>query len=290
MSLAESLSRWSPPGQTRIPFPSKLGAFVGRGFKIWWSYKLWVALDLLGTISFVLVYWFLSTIVSPERIRAAGYGESFFSFALVGIAYYQFLWASVQSLSRAIRDEQWMGTMETLLSGATSFPTVLLGESLYRFIEAAVFLVAALLVGAALGPLGLILTPATVLSALVLSLFLVTSHVAIGLFSAAMVLRIKEGDPVVWAFNWFNNLLSGVLYPIALLPPALAWVAQALPLTYALDGIRRVLLRGETLAGPAIQGDLAFLLLWTSLMLPLGLLAFRQSLRSVKRRGELGTY
>lgn len=54
-------------------------------------------------------------------------------------------------------------------------------------------------------------------------------------------------------------LLSGLLVPVEQEPEWLQWVSNALPLTYAVDALREVMLRGADLASPSIQLDLAVL-------------------------------
>ncbi|MGQ9513556.1 MAG: hypothetical protein ACUVTL_00650 [Thermoproteota archaeon] len=99
----------------------KVLAFVIRDFKTWWTYKLWVTIDVLGTLTFVASYYFVSMIVSPESLIEAGYGSDYLTFAVIGVAFQQYVFSSVSTLSESIRSEQWDGTMETILSSRTSF-------------------------------------------------------------------------------------------------------------------------------------------------------------------------
>ena len=54
-------------------------------------------------------------------------------------------------------------------------------------------------------------------------------------------------------------LLSGILWPIERLPDVLQVVAHLLPLTYAVEGLREVMLKGADLSSPVVQTDLAVL-------------------------------
>ena len=54
-------------------------------------------------------------------------------------------------------------------------------------------------------------------------------------------------------------LLSGLLVPVESEPEWLQWISNALPLTYAVNALRDVMLRGADLASSAIQLDLAVL-------------------------------
>jgi ABC-2 type transport system permease protein len=54
-------------------------------------------------------------------------------------------------------------------------------------------------------------------------------------------------------------LLSGILWPIERLPDVLQAVAHVLPLTYAVEGLREVMLKGADLSSTVVQTDLAVL-------------------------------
>lgn len=54
-------------------------------------------------------------------------------------------------------------------------------------------------------------------------------------------------------------LLSGILWPTERLPDVLRAISNVLPLTYAVDGLREVMLKGSDLTSAAVQVDLAVL-------------------------------
>jgi ABC-2 type transport system permease protein len=54
-------------------------------------------------------------------------------------------------------------------------------------------------------------------------------------------------------------LLSGILWPIERLPDVLQTIAHVLPLTYAVEGLREVMLKGAALSSTVVQTDLAVL-------------------------------
>ena len=54
-------------------------------------------------------------------------------------------------------------------------------------------------------------------------------------------------------------LLSGILWPIERLPDVLQVIAHLLPLTYAVEGLRAVMLKGADLSSTVVQTDLAVL-------------------------------
>ncbi len=273
----------------RVGALEKALAFIVRDFKIWWTYKLWITLDILSSLTFVATYFFVSMIITPQALIESGYAADFLTFSIIGISLQHYVFTSVSSLSDAIREEQWNGTMETILSSTTSFKVFLLGESAFRFIIGSYFLLASFGMGVLLG-MRLILNPESMLAVLVLIILLVASHMVIGILGAAMILKLKQGDPIVWAFSWLTQLFSGVLYPLGLLPDWLKWVGNAFPLTYSLDGLRRCLMNGVGFNNPTIVENTVKLLAFIAVVLPFSLRFFKKSYDSTRREGALGQY
>ena len=274
----------------RVGTLAKLGAFVRRDRKIWWTYKMWVTLDLLETFTFVITYALVARIVSAERLVEAGYTMGgYLAFSVIGVAFQQYVFSSVLGLSEAIRDEQWFGTMETILSSPTSFRTFLFGEATFRFMIGTVFLGGALGLGILLGA-EFQVSPGIFLSVVLLALLMIFSHVTIGIASAGVIMKIKQGNPVAWAFSWLTQLVSGVFYPLGVLPAYLQWIGRIFPLTYSLDGVRRCLMNGETILDAAVAENMFWLLAFIAVALPISLFIFRLGYNSSRRDGSLGQY
>jgi ABC-2 type transport system permease protein len=105
---------------------------------------------------------------------------------------------------------------------------------------------------------------------------------------ASLALVLQRGDPLSWAIRVSSMVLGGVFYPVSVLPEWLRVAGQVLPLTHALELLRRSLLLGE---GPAqLWGHLVALLAITIVLLPLGLLSCRLALRIARTDGSLSHY
>jgi len=52
-------------------------------------------------------------------------------------------------------------------------------------------------------------------------------------------------------------LLSGVIFPVSTEPTGLQWLSDVLPLTYAVNGMRDIMVKGADLTWPSLQLDLA---------------------------------
>jgi ABC-2 type transport system permease protein len=278
----------------RIPLRWKIYAFLLRGAKTMWSYRGYVALDVIATSLQIAMYFLVGFIINPNRIESAGYGSSFFTFALIGVAFQQFVFASVNMYSHSLRHEQEDGTIEALLTCKTSFRIYLIGEGAFNFIYATYFVAAAFIFGVLLFPTTLTLNFFSILSAGVLVVLLVVTHLCIGIASVGIIMKVKEGDPILWAFSWFTQLLSGVMYPLSLLPGWLIPAALAMPLTYSLDGLRRCLIPisgvSATLLTPQVMMDVVALIIFTAVALPVSLRVFRWGYDVARRDGTLHSY
>lgn len=278
----------------RIPLRFKIYAFLLRGAKTMWSYRGFVALDIIATSLQIGMYFLVGSIINPSRIESAGYGSSFFTFALIGVAFQQFVFASVNMYSHSLRHEQEDGTIEALLTCKTSFRVYLIGEGMFNFLYATYFVAAAFVFGVLLFPTTLTLNILSLLSAGVITVLLVVTHLCIGIAAVGIIMKVKEGDPILWAFSWFTQLLSGVMYPLSLLPSWLIPASLALPLTYSLDGLRRCLIpiSGEsaTLFTPQVFMDVVSLVVFVAVALPISLRIFRWGYDVARRDGTLHSY
>ena len=80
-------------------------------------------------------------------------------------------------------------------------------------------------------------------------------------------------------------LVSGVYYPLSVLPPVLRWVGDASPLTYTLSGIRSALL--EHAGAGALAGTIGLLVAMGGVLVLGGFVAFARAERRAKRLGLL---
>ncbi|MGQ4891605.1 MAG: ABC transporter permease [Candidatus Njordarchaeia archaeon] len=289
MEKEEILDLFEEKSEGNISAIEKIYYAFLRRLKIRLNYKTWMLFDAASTLFMVFTYFLLSFIITPGDIAKAGYGESYFTFALVGIAISHYLTAALRSLSFTIRLEQFYGTIESVLSTPTNFMVIFLGDILYYFMYSTVLLLIILPLGVALGA-KLVLNPLTVLTLIVLILLLIFSNLPIGIASAAVILKYKQGNPIGWALTWINQFFSGTFFPINLLPSYVILMSYALPLTYSLDAIRYTLIWGATLAHPRVLNDAIFMLAYAIVGLPIAVKFFQKIYDGARKKGSLGIY
>jgi ABC-2 type transport system permease protein len=265
----------------RVPW-----AFLVRDFRIERSYKAGFVLRVLGALLNVAIYYFISRVfgsVAAPYLQA--YGGSYFAFVVIGVAFSDYLALGISSIGNSVRDAQLTGTLELMLLSPSRLPTVLLSSSLWSYLFATVSVLTYFAMGAALG---MRLGNANIPFALLSLAIAIVSFNALGLFATSLVILIKRGNPAGWAIRVSSVVLGGVFYPTNVLPGWLREVGQALPLTHALELLRRSLLRGEGMA--ELGGELAALIALTVVLLPLGLLACHLAIRIARTDGSLSHY
>jgi ABC-2 type transport system permease protein len=262
----------------------KSRAFVRRDLRTQLSYRLSTLLQILGILFSVSSFYFVARLFGDAATsHLAEYGGDYFAFVLIGIAFASFQAVGLFAFSSAIRSEQTQGTLETVLVTPTRLETVLFSSALWHFLLSSLrvalhLLIGVLLFGAQLGR--------PHIGTALLTLFLsIAAFGGLGILSASFVMVVKRGDPVNFVLASLSSLLSGVYYPVAVLPGWLQVVSGFLPMTYSLRAMRMALLER---ASPAQVGqELGLLALFTALILPIAWFAFRWALRRARVEGSL---
>jgi ABC-2 type transport system permease protein len=265
----------------RVPW-----AFVVRDFRIETSYKANFAMRILGVLLNVATFYFIARVfgsVAAPYLQA--YGGSYFAFVIIGVAFNSYLGIGISALGDSIRDGQSTGTLELMLLSPTRLTTMLLSSSLWSYVFAGLNVAVYLLAGSALG---MRLDNANVPFALLALGVAVLSFNALGLCAASLIILVKRGDPLGWAVRVSSAVIAGVFYPMSVLPAWLRAVAQVLPMTHALELLRRSMLNGEGWA--ELRGELLILIALTAVLFPLGLLACRLAIHIARTDGSLSHY
>jgi ABC-2 type transport system permease protein len=80
-------------------------------------------------------------------------------------------------------------------------------------------------------------------------------------------------------------VVSGVYYPVEVLPQWMEWISVISPATYALDGIRDAILEGQGLS--TMWDEIWPLLVIGVVSAPIGLAIFRRGEQYAKKHGKL---
>jgi ABC-2 type transport system permease protein len=244
---------------------------------IWWdvAFFVWTVANTL-TIVFI-----------AEGVEAAGGRidvERTTTILLIGAVIWAYLGIIFEILTETVAWERWEGTIEYTFMAPLSRPVHLAGMGFFAIAYGLVR--AVLLFGVVAAFFDLEMPQADFVAALVVLGVASVSFVGIGMMTAVLPLISPEkGTQLGFIAQGILLVVSGVYYPVDVLPEWMQWLAVISPATYALEGIRDAILEGAGLA--ALWDELWPLLVIGAVSIPLGLEVFRRGERYAKRHGKL---
>jgi ABC-2 type transport system permease protein len=250
-----------------------------------------------GSFVLILVMPFLFTLMIFGMGQFVGGSNASLNFAartgtsnilvyeILGSAVWMIGWVVIEDVGVALRDEQMKGTLEQNFLAPVNRVTLLIGLSLTDIvITSAVFVV---VVGVTI----MITLPAAALNLLQAFVILLIGLIplfGIGFLFAGFVLRFKEPYIFTQILNLLFATLTGTYYPVSLLPYWVQFLSRALPQTYVIENMRRIVLANQTLVD--IYGSM-FVLLVLALAYPtFGYAVFKQLEKKASITGEFSKY
>jgi len=203
---------------------------------------------------------------------------------LIGAVIWSYLGIVFEILIETVAWERWEGTIEYTFMAPLRRSVHLLGTGVFAILYG---LVRASIVFAAISAFfGLHMPHANFVTALVLLSVASVSFVGIGMMTAVLPLISPEkGTQFGYVGQGLMLVVSGVYYPVSVLPDPMQWIATISPATYALRGMRNAILNGAGLG--TVWGDIWPLLLIGAVSVPLGIWVFRRGEIHAKKHGKL---
>ena len=189
------------------------------------------------------------------------------------------------AMAMGLRNEMDNGTLEPSWLTPTRRDTFLIGRALSGLVIFALSQVALFAIGIAFFDLRFSADIVLALPAMVVA---VVAMVGVAYFLGAAVLILREANFFIDTTNFLFGVLSGVAFPITLLPGVAQAFAYLLPTTYAVDILRQQALGARPLFDPALE-HLA-LVAAAVLVFPLGRMTFNAAEHRLRVTGGLSQY
>jgi len=244
---------------------------------VWWdlAFFVWTVANTL-TITFI-----------ARGIEATGGDidvERATTSLLVGAVIWAYLGIIFEFLTETVAWERWEGTIEYTFMAPLSRLVHLGGSGVFAVLYGLVRAVLLFAVVAAF--FGLRMPNADFPAALLLLLVASISFFGIGMMTAVLPLISPEkGAQLGFIAQGILLVVSGVYYPVDVLPTWMQWIATISPATYALEGIRGAVLDGDGVT--TMWDEIWPLLVIGVVSIPLGLWIFRRGEIYAKRHGKL---
>lgn len=192
---------------------------------------------LISAIARPLVWLFFVGAGMSRLVGPVG-GVTYTQFMFPGILGLTILFSSIFSSISIIWDKEF-GFMKEILVAPVSRFSIVVGKALsgtvVSTIQAAIVLLLFPLVGIKLGP-------AAVIGVIVVSALVSFSISAFGIMLATFYESYESFSVIMNFIVMPMFFLSGAMYPVKLLPPALKIVANLNPLTYGIDALKHLMI------------------------------------------------
>ena len=203
---------------------------------------------------------------------------------LIGAVVWSYLGLVFEIETETVAWERWEGTIEYTFMAPLSRPAHLLGMGAFAVLYGVIRTVALFALVAVM--LGVHFTNPNFATAAVVLAVSSVSFVGIGMMTAVLPLVSPEkGTQLGFIAQGLLLVVSGVYYPVTVLPQWMQWLSVISPATYTLEGARRAILDGAGVS--AVWDDLWPLILIGIVAVPLGLYVFSLGERYAKRHGRL---
>jgi ABC-2 type transport system permease protein len=217
-------------------------------------------------------------VVNPIAVRVEGVvpgGGSSFDFVAPGFIAMNVMMSGLTAVGAALARERETGTLAGILMSPISRISIIFGKtisySIRNLVQGAITLTIAIVI------FGITIrgNPFLIASILIIGTI---SFLGLGIVATSIAKEQESAQLVLGLLQFPMMFLSGVLFPIETMPPILQTISKVLPLTYAVDALRKVMILGAGLE--AIIWPLAILITLGVATMTLGVPLFR---RAVKR-------
>ena len=261
-------------------------AFVFRGYHLTRRYISWVI---------VFNFYALVTSATVALIGVAAQDYQLTLTLVVGALLWNFMAVLYNEIAMSIAYERWEGTLEYTFMAPVSRLIHLTGISLFSLMNS-IMQTVVVLVGL------LLFTNLSLSGANLPGVFLVVAvstvaFVGLGLMAAALpVMSPERGAEATHIFQGSLLLVSGVYYPVEILPKWMQLFSAISPATYTLSACRKLIGVGNPATTPghlagaplsAVTHELLVLALMGAVIMPLGLWVFGRIETWAKRAGKL---
>jgi ABC-2 type transport system permease protein len=266
---------------------SKGYAFIERNWFLTKRYAawelVWITYNLVNALSVTFIAAAMQKTIPNVHFTRAQINQAIM-YLVIGTAIWSFVSVVFDNVTETVTIERWEGTIEYTFMAPVSRLTHMLGMCVFAIVHGLILTVVQLVVVSLFfhldishvnwGASALILTVGSV------------SFIGLGTMGAVLPLLYTErGAQMTYIIRAIMLLVSGVYYPISVLPGWLQPLSWISPATYVLDGLRQAIIQGRGVA--ALWGDVWPLIICGIVSLPVGLAIFNVGERYAKRTGRL---
>jgi ABC-2 type transport system permease protein len=213
-------------------------------------------------------------IVQPYKVQIEGVVSgtpSYFNFIAPGIMMMTVMMSVMTGLPVAISQEKEIGTLDGMMVSPINRLSIILGKSLGQTARG---LIQGILILVLSGLLFGVVIQGSILLVFGLLLLGVFSFVGLGIVITSFAKDQETAQMMMMTLMFPMMFLSGVFFPIQTMPWYMQDISKLLPLTYASDALRKVMVLGAGI--PEIYTQLTVLIVFGAIMIAIAVPVFRK--------------
>lgn len=213
-------------------------------------------------------------VVKPLNVQSQGVvpgNPSYFDFIAPGIMAMTVMMSVMTGLPVAISQEKEIGTMDGMMVAPVNRLSILLGKTIAQ--TARGLIQGTIILALAIGIFGVAIQ-GNILLVFALLLLGVFSFVGLGIVITSFTKDQETAQMLMMTLMFPMMFLSGVFFPIQQMPAFMQTISQFLPLTYASNALRKVMVLGAGI--PQISTELIILVVFGIVMIAIALPVFRR--------------
>jgi ABC-2 type transport system permease protein len=250
--------------------------------KRYWAWELvWMVYSIANSLSVSFIGLGMEALSGQESNLD---GRFLVLYLVIGTLVWRYLTTIFYWITEVISIERWEGTIEYTLMAPIRRVVHMAGQTLFAVFYSLFF--TGVILGVTVLVFDLDLTKANLMGGLVMLIAGSFSFIGISIMVSTLPLLFPErGAQMTHIVIAILLLVSGVYYPIEVLPNVLQKLGVVSPATYVLDGVRMSLLEGAPTAD--LWSQIWPVLIMGVVLIPAGLWVFNLAERYAKRTGKL---
>jgi len=264
----------------------KLLIFIKKGFLETISYRFSFIFQFLSIFVSVTIWFYITKFLKGSTISSKVYGGDYFSFVLIGIAFYRYVNGGINGFALNMMKEIERGTMESNWAMPTPPLIIVVYSALWDFLYITLQSFIFLLLGKFIFGMAIYISNYLLVSVIIL--VSIICYMSIGIILSSFILIFKRPEPLNTLINLSFLLFGGVYFPISIFPENLQKISQIFPLTYSLNALRKIFIQGASLS--SIYSDLMPLIIFAILLSPLSIFLFNCAVKRNRLTGSLSFY
>jgi len=261
--------------------------FLKRDLFINISYRFQFIFSIVSIFVSVFVFFLLSSFLEGSNEYLKEYGDDYFYFLLVGITITDLSLRVSNSLNIEIRNYQVTGIFEELINTKIPISELLMYSFLYpiffSLFRMFIFFIFAILF------FGLTINLQNFGFVFLAIFFTLISFIGIGLIAGAYTISFKKGNPMSSVTQLSIVIISGIIFPIDVLPVWLQAFSNFIPITHSAELLRYLFLENSEI-NDFVFIRLFYLILSSLILITLGNLLINLAIKTGKKNGTLMFY